>query len=384
MNPPAANPPPRFERILIRGVNWLGDAVMTTPALLRLREAHPSARIVVLTHHKLADLWRNHPAVDSSLSFEDENSVWQIARRVRAEQFDAALVLPNSFRSALEVFLAGIPVRAGYSAGRGWLLTKPVKQHAQAAPMHKRSVGEIQRLVAQGGGERPALAAEAHHIFHYLHLAAALGAKPDPLPPRIAVSDGELMSVRSRFGLEDDPAWPLFGLNAGAEHGPAKRWLRERFVDAAVEVHRRTNCRWVLFGGQGDREEVAALGGEIGQALHLTSRAAVAAAILNRAGQTSLRDLCGALKCCRVLLTNDTGPMHIAAAVGTPVVGIFGSTSPELTAPGLPGDPRHHLLASGVPCAPCFLRECPIDFRCMNGISVERVVEAVLRTAQQS
>ena len=97
------------------------------------------------------------------------------------------------------------------------------------------------------------------------------------------------------------------------------------------------------------------------------------------AGQTSLRELMALLKICRVLLTNDTGPMHVAAALGTPVVVPFGSTSPELTGPGLPGDPRHHLLKSDAPCSPCFLRECPIDFRCMNGISVERVVEAVLQ-----
>ena len=102
---------------------------------------------------------------------------------------------------------------------------------------------------------------------------------------------------------------------------------------------------------------------------------------LNLAGQTSLRELMSLLKLCRVLLTNDSGPMHVAAALGTPVVVPFGSTSPELTGPGLPGDPRHRLLKSDAPCSPCFLRECPIDFRCMNGISVERVVEAVLVSA---
>ena len=98
----------------------------------------------------------------------------------------------------------------------------------------------------------------------------------------------------------------------------------------------------------------------------------------NVSGQTTLRELMALLKSCRVLLTNDTGPMHVAAALGTPVVAPFGSTSPELTGPGLPGDARHKLLKSDAPCSPCFLRECPIDFRCMNGISVERVVSAEL------
>jgi heptosyltransferase-2 len=100
---------------------------------------------------------------------------------------------------------------------------------------------------------------------------------------------------------------------------------------------------------------------------------------LNLAGKTNLGELCAGLKLCRTLLTNDSGPMHVAAALGTPVVALFGSTSPELTGPGLPGDARHQLLRANAPCSPCFLRECPIDFRCMNGINVERAVEAVLR-----
>jgi heptosyltransferase-2 len=105
--------------------------------------------------------------------------------------------------------------------------------------------------------------------------------------------------------------------------------------------------------------------------------------VMNLAGQTTLRELCAALKMCALVLTNDSGPMHVAAAVGTPVVALFGSTSPELTGPGLPGDSRHRLLKGNAACAPCYRRECPIDFRCMQGISVEGVVEAVLRTLQQ-
>jgi len=104
---------------------------------------------------------------------------------------------------------------------------------------------------------------------------------------------------------------------------------------------------------------------------------------VNLTGKTTLRELCVLLKLCRVLLTNDSGPMHVAAAVGTPVVVLFGSTSPELTGPGLPGDTRHQLLTANAPCSPCFLRTCPIDFRCMTGISVERVVEGVLRSASR-
>jgi heptosyltransferase-2 len=180
----------------------------------------------------------------------------------------------------------------------------------------------------------------------------------------------ELEAARKKFGLSEI-AQPVFGLNPGAEYGPAKRWPVERFIAAAKAIQQRTNCIWLLVGGKND----AAITNRIESALRTPQ-----SATFNLAGKTCLSELMALLKLCRVLLTNDSGPMHVAAALGTPVVVPFGSTSPELTGPGLPGDPRHRLLKSDAPCSPCFLRECPIDFRCMNGISVERVVEAVLES----
>ena len=189
------------------------------------------------------------------------------------------------------------------------------------------------------------------------------------------VTPEEIEAAKKKFGLEKIAA-PIFGLNPGAEYGPAKRWPVEKFIAAAKEIQQRTNCIWILFGGKSDAA--------ITEPNRIGNSAIAQSAILNLAGKTSLRELMALLKLCRVLLTNDTGPMHVAAALGTPVVVPFGSTSPELTGPGLPGDPRHRLLKSDAPCSPCFLRECPIDFRCMNGISVERVVEAVLSASLAS
>ena len=186
-----------------------------------------------------------------------------------------------------------------------------------------------------------------------------------------ASARGGTARVRKKFGLEKI-AGPIFGLNPGAEYGPAKRWPVEKFIAAAGEIQTRTNCTWLVFGTRAD----AAIAGRIESAIPRPP-----SAIWNLAGKTSLRELMALLKICRVLLTNDSGPMHVAAALGTPVVVPFGSTSPELTGPGLPGDSRHRLLKSDVPCSPCFLRECPIDFRCLNGISTERVVAAVLDVA---
>ena len=379
------HPPSR--RILIRGVNWLGDAVMATPALLRLRERFSDSHFTLLTPEKLADLWKNHPAIDQTISFAPGENVFAVAQKLRrgsgtpgdarAARFDLALVLPNSPRSALEVWLAGIPRRIGYARPwRNFFLTQSVAPRADAVKMRKRSVAEVKKLVAENPESRTPdlnIPQSAHQIYEYLNLVAALGANPAPLAPQLAVTPDEMDAVKKKFGLEKISA-PVLGLNPGAEYGPAKRWPVEKFIAAAGEIQQRTNCTWILFGGQGDLELAARI--EAGtQNLKLKTQ--------NLAGRTSLRELMALLKLCRVLLTNDTGPMHVAAALGTPVVVPFGSTSPELTAPGLPGDTRQHLLKSAVPCAPCFLRECPIDLRCLNGISVERAIGAVLQALQQ-
>jgi heptosyltransferase-2 len=368
------------ERILVRSVNWLGDAVMATPALVRLREHFPQAHLSLLTAEKLADLWRHHPAVDSVLMFSPEETVWKIGRQLREQQFDLALVLPNSPRSALECWLAGVPVRIGHATPwRRWFLTQAVPPRPGAITMHKRSASEVRRLIRAGtstGRIHEPVPPIAHHIHQYLHLVAALGAISAPLPPHIAVTETEAAGFAEKFRLADHRGVSFWlGLNAGAEYGPAKRWPKERFIAAARAVSEKTGGGWIVFGGPGDRE----LAGEIHAAL---TQGRVAA--INVAGETSPRELCAGLKLCRAVLTNDTGPMHLAAAVGTPVVVPFGSTSPELTGPGLPGDTRHRLIRSQAGCSPCFLRECPIDFRCMNGITVERVVTGLLEVLGRS
>ena len=350
-------------RILVRGTNWLGDAVMTTPALLRLREKFSGAHIALLTPEKLKDLWLNHPAINETISFAPGENIFSIGKKLRAGKFDLALVLPNSPRSALEVFLAGIPQRLGYARPwRNFFLTQTVAPRADAVKMRKRSESEIRQLVSQNPESQipnPKIPKSSHQIFEYLNLAAALGANPKPLPPQLFVAPEEIEAARKKFGL-DKISNPVFGLNPGAEYGPAKRWPIERFIAAAKEIQQRTNCVWILFGGKGDLKLTAQIASAIRES-RLTS------------GKTSLRELMALLKLCRVLLTNDTGPMHVAAALEIPVVAIFGSTSPELTGPIFSNESQ--ILKSDAPCSPCFLRECPIDFRCMNGISVERVVE---------
>jgi heptosyltransferase-2 len=372
MNPPAPNPPAAPENILVRGVNWLGDAVMSAPALQRLREAQPAARITLLAPEKLAGLWDGQPFLDELLLFSPSDTLCQTARRLRAKKFSAALAFPNSLRSALELWLAGIPRRAGYAGPwRSLFLTIPVPPRSGALPMRKRPAAQVRQLAARGGASA-AIPPGAHHTLNYLCLVAALGASSAPLPPRLTLSQEAAEKTAAHLGMAPLPEdRPWFGLNPGAQYGPAKRWPADRFIAAALDLQKQTRCRWVIFGGGGDCQLAA------GIAAALQPSPSGPPSVLNLAGKTTLRELMAALKICRLLLTNDTGPMHIAAALGTPVVVLFGSTSPEMTRP--PISTRAHILrASDVPCSPCFLRKCPIDFRCMTRISPAAVVQAAL------
>ena len=365
------------EKILVRGLNWLGDAVIGTSALQRLRQAHPKAHICLLSHQKLGSLWQGQPFVNEVITFDNKANLWKTSRVLRQGHFDAAIAFPNSIRSALELWLAGIPKRIGYA--RPWrtlFLTDPLPPRREAVPMHKRSDSEIRRLAELGMATNTPIPTSAHHVHDYLQLVAALGASAEPLPPSIVVSDTEMEEVCRQFNIDADNSQPWFGLNPGAEYGPAKRWPASRFIAAAIELHRQTNCRWLLFGGPADVSVTQQIASEIQSATVNKSPLC-----LNLAGKTSLRQLAAALKLCRLLITNDTGPMHLAAAVGTPVIVPFGSTSSELTGPTFSLNAQ--IIKTTAPCAPCFRRTCPIDFRCMMQIEASAAVEAARRILGQ-
>jgi heptosyltransferase-2 len=230
----------------------------------------------------------------------------------------------------------------------------------------------VQQLIRDDPSKpRDRFPAAAHHVHDYLRIVGALGGDTTPLAPAIHITEAEVSAIRARFG--PSPGKALLGLNPGAEYGPAKRWPEERFVEAAQRLTAQTDCQWWIFGGPGDVHVAGRIASAIGQ-----GRAQ------SLAGKTSLRELCAAMKACSVVLTNDTGPMHVAAAVGTPVVVPFGSTSPELTGPGWPAGHGHELIYGQAPCAPCFRRTCPIDFRCMTSVDVNQVVQAVVRLTGNS
>jgi|YelNatPaOPRAMG01_1025707.scaffolds.fasta_scaffold01353_4 heptosyltransferase-2 len=352
----------RHRRYLVRAPNWIGDTVMATPAVHRLRELDPFAHLAVLCPAQLADLWRHNPHVNEVIAFDRRPPL----ARLRAGRFDVAVLLPNSFRAAWEAWRAGIPQRVGQAGHwRRALLTDVVPEPAGERPGHRTITVAGQTFTTK------TYAARRHESQRFLDIVGHLGARRDPLPPRIWLAPGETPALTKFF---HEGRRPFFALNAGAEFGPAKRWPADRFAEAAQRIAAAVPCRWLLVGGPGD----VPLARQIETALraHLTDPRDV----VNVAGQTTLAELCVLLKFCRLVLTNDTGPMHLAEAVGTPVVAVFGSTSPAMSGPT---GTHSRVVRVPVECSPCFLRECPIDFRCMHQVTVAMVVAAALEVWQE-
>lgn len=338
-------------RILIRSSNWLGDAVMTIPAVRAIKRGRPDADVTILSPAKLADIWRMVPEVDEVIPFDTPTGKfrslrllfqpWKIARKLKPHGFDAAILFPNSLRTAFEVWLAGIPRRVGYPGhkGRGFFLDQILREK-------KRKKKEI--------APRP-----QHQVHHYLKLAEFVGAEIPDVP----------------FALARPPRPPgktlRFAVCPGAEYGPAKRWLPERFAEVIRTVSLARECEWTLVGTFKDRTVAEEITGHLGQPEN----------VLNRCGQTTLEQLIAILRGSDVLLTNDTGTMHLAALLGVPTVSIFGSTEPVLTGPLGSG---HTVVRHQVECSPCFLRTCPIDFRCMTSVESKEVATALLMRVVQS
>jgi len=315
-------------RILVRSSNWLGDAVMSAPAVRAIKNGRPDAQVTIVAPTKIAPMWKLVSEVDAIIPISSRSLLRSVRSIRRRAHFDAAILFPNSLRVALESWLSGIPRTVGYRGNwRRWLLNQTVPE--------TRKPG-----------------APEHHSLRFLRIARECGAETSNAQP---ATSNQLLAIGNQ---------PVrIGLCPGAEYGPAKRWLRERFAEVAAKISTQSSAQWVLFGTKND----AALGDQIA--------ATIDDHCVNRIGQTTLDELIDELRECRLLLTNDTGTMHLAALLSVPVVAIFGSTEPRLTAPLGNG---HIILRHHVECSPCFLRQCPIDFRCMKAVSTQEVVDAVL------
>jgi heptosyltransferase II len=325
-----------LKRVLVRATNWVGDAVMSLPALQALRAKFAGDHIAILARPWVADLYAREAVCDRVIPYTpaagrgDLAAKWRAARELAKERFDLAVLLPNSFESAIVARLAGIPRIIGYNRdGRGWLLSDAVP------------VSKVHR----------------HERFYYLELlkrAGLIDGFTDDAPIRLtpaAEVGAELLAARG-IGL------PVIGVSPGAAYGNAKRWLPERFAESARELASTLGAQVVLFGSASERELCASVAGAIGSHAH------------NLAGQTSLREFIDMASACRVFLTNDSGAMHIASALGVPSVTVFGSTDDVTTGPT---GPLARIVREPVECSPCLRRECPIDHRCMTRIPASRV-----------
>ncbi len=337
--------PETVREILVRGPNWVGDNIFAVPAVQRLKREFPSARLTVLAAKGLAPIWELVEGVDEVLPFDlrggfkDLGGKRELIRRLKRRDFDLAVIFPRSFESAFWIRLAGIPRRWGYAEeGRSFLLTR----RARSERGYRRTprIDYYYRLLDGGRGESEAA------------------------PARLLI--GPDLRERAREILRSagvDPAvGPLAGIHPRASYGPAKCWPPENFARLARLLGERKKASVLLFGSEKERELLEGIAARAG------------AAAVNLAGRTDLRTLAALISFCRVFIANDSGPLHLAAALRVPVIGLYGSTDPEATGPR--GE-KARVIYQGVDCSPCLRRVCPTDFSCMETITPEEVMSAV-------
>ncbi|MBI5632103.1 MAG: lipopolysaccharide heptosyltransferase II, partial [Nitrospirae bacterium] len=331
--------------VLVRGVNWIGDAVMTIPALRALKRSLPDAQLCLLIKPWVAPLFEMDPDIDEIILYTDEYQGFagkiRLAGRLKVYGFDSAILFQNAFDAAWIAFLARIKRRIGYSRdGRRLLLTDPVECDARAR--------------------------ELHHVDYYLNLVSKAGfnGRPD-LPWLFLLTEERIRARRLLEGLRR----PVVALNPGAAYGSSKRWLPERFAEVANRVITELNGSVLLLGGPKE----AGIADDILK--HITPSVVTPASLMNLSGRTALRELMAIIAESDVLVTNDSGPMHIGYAVGTPLVAIFGSTSPEHTGPVGRTD---IVVRKSIACSPCFERECSKNsLACMDLVTAEEVYTAL-------
>jgi heptosyltransferase-2 len=347
------NPSWNPKKIMVRVTNWIGDAVMSLPALEALHARFPGSEIVLVSKPWVSELYWNHPAVSRQIVYDAEGEhrgargFWKLVRKLHSERFDAAILFQNAFQAAWMAWRAGIPVRIGYARyGRNSLLSAAVEVPPWTAYGHQ-AYYYLQLLFRSGLIEMPQTVEEVH-----LHLAES--------ERRWAVKQLQTLGLSGkRF---------LVGICPGATFGAAKRWLPDRYAKLADRLIDALGADVLIFGSRSE----SPLSETVARAMGHTPVVV--------AGKTTLREFMALLAKCHLVVTNDSGPMHLAAALGSPLLAIFGSTNERATGPiGL----RVRIIKYPVECSPCGLRQCPIDFRCMTGVSVDKVYQAALESVKE-
>lgn len=341
-------------KLLIRATNWVGDAIMALPALQVVRERFAEAHIAILALPYVAQIYEGQEIADELIAFDRKGAHVGIGGReklaamLKAKRFDTALLLQNAFDAAWVAWRAGIPQRIGYNRdGRRLLLTKAIRvPKAEEIPAHEK--------------------------FYYLELlrrAGWLDVLPDvpEIKLRVGAEDSKRAEETLR-GLGARAGATRVAVGAGASYGSAKCWPPERFARALNQLQKERDADFVLFGTPTEGEVSAAIQAGLNRpAIDLT-------------GKTQIAELPALLSRCSAFLGNDSGAMHVAAAVGLPVVAVFGPTDPFGTAPVTP---NCTIVQEKPYCSPCFLRRCPIDHRCMTGVAPEIVTTHLLRIAAE-
>jgi heptosyltransferase II len=331
-----------ISKILVVAPSWVGDTMLIHPMLVRLKQRHPNCYIEVLAPEWTEELLRQMPEVDNTITNPFPHGSLQLTARIslgmqlRNLYFDQAIVLPNSLKSALVPFFAGIPIRTGFKGEmRYGLLNDRRKLDKHALPLMVERFAQL----AEPAGE----------------------AISRPLPqPRLEVNAEKRQQVLDKFKLSLDK--PVAVFCPGAEYGPAKRWPIPYFAELAQRLQQQGYTVWIT-GSQKDREigeKIIALGN---------------ADTRNLCGITDLSDAVALLSCASLVVTNDSGLMHVAAALDRPMLALYGSSSPDFTPPL---SPKAQVLKIELPCSPCFKRECPLKhFKCMKNLTPQMVAEHI-------
>jgi len=340
------------QKILIRGVNWIGDAVLSIPAIHAVRKAFPHADISLLVKPWVADIFSTNNDIDEIIIYKDSykglKGKLMLAKILKSRKFNTAVLLQNAFDAALIAWLAKIPERIGYNTNfRKFLLT-------YAVPLTKEILSR-------------------HQVYYYLNIIHSLGAEAAEADPYLSITHDEREWAQRELKSFNPAQLPVIGINPGATYGSAKRWLPERFAELIWTIIGRLNGKVILFGSQSEVKSAdEIISAMTARSSHITDSPSH---ILNMSGKTSLRELAALISECDAFVTNDSGPMHMAAALSVPTVAIFGSTNRKTTGPFGQG---HHAVSKDFPCAPCMKRECPEGhLRCLTEINAGEIFDAV-------
>ncbi len=334
-------PEPSDVRVIaVRLTNWVGDTIMNTPFLTRLRETFKEARIVAYGRTNVIPLLQHHPDVDEVVPIDDRTPQGRGAalKHLRSLRADLGFALPNSLNSALFLWRGRVRNRIGYNRdARRLLLTHPI-------PLRPQDLG-------------------VHEVRYYMRLLSPWGVTGTVTPQlSLHLTNDELVGMTKWLADHGAPVGtPVIGVNPAAFYGTAKRWLPERYAEVARRLATTQDAKVFVTGLPTERDVAQAVCDAGGSAFH------------NAAGEMKLRELMAFIAHCSLYLTNDSGAMHVAAALNTPLVAVFGSTDWVTTAPYTE---NARIVRSETECAPCLLRDCPIDHRCMTGVTVDMVLDA--------